>query len=342
VDDPLVEILNLCVAIDEQAAAVYRRLSGATGDAGLRDLCAGMADEEEANVRYWRELLDLAQQGRIPQVFEEPEKVKADLETVAGRVAELARDCAEITEDARLFLLAYRLEFYLLYPAFETLMYFSTPLTGEKTPMDDYEGHISRLVRAFRQRCQASPEMELLGETLHRLWAENRQLVSESATDPLTGVYNRRGFFNVVAILALLANRNGNELGVLMLDVDGLKQVNDAGGHDAGDRALRAVADCVLSRVRRSDVVGRYGGDEFAVCLSRVDSTFLLAIAEDLRKAVEAAGVGVTVSIGVSHCIPGPDTRRDIDELVRRADRNLYRAKSAGRNRVAGDEAAPP
>ena len=168
----------------------------------------------------------------------------------------------------------------------------------------------------------------------------------QAATDALTGLANRRQFEERLLAEVDRTRRFPAPLGLMMLDIDHFKQVNDRFGHQAGDDVLRAVAGAVSACARDVDVAARYGGEEMAVLLPGADIAGALAAAERVRKAVEALDTGildaegdpvrVTVSLGVASLGEGP---LDGEDLVAQADAALYRAKHAGRNR---SEAAAP
>jgi diguanylate cyclase (GGDEF)-like protein len=152
-----------------------------------------------------------------------------------------------------------------------------------------------------------------------------------AATDPLTGIPNRRAFLDRVA-RAVSAAAWGHQTVVCLVDLDGFKRVNDEQGHAAGDAVLTAVGSALGGAVRETDTVARLGGDEFAV-LADVSVTFSgEMLAERLRDAVAATGRrhGVTASVGVAEIEPGDD----VEDLMHRADAAMYRSKAAGGNRV--------
>lgn len=157
--------------------------------------------------------------------------------------------------------------------------------------------------------------------------------------DMLTGLSNRRAISEELQAAVARAQRSGQLLGVLMLDIDHFKKVNDDYGHQAGDVVLRSVALTLASRLRAQDQIGRFGGEEFLVVLPDTGVDGAATLAEALRAAVEATPaqwgaqrIGVTISIGVrAGMVTGGDTP---DGLVAAADAALYRAKQGGRNRV--------
>ena len=175
--------------------------------------------------------------------------------------------------------------------------------------------------------------------TLQRALADLEQL---AITDQLTGLYNRRYFFNMFQSELCRNQRYRHPLSVLLLDIDHFKTYNDSRGHLAGDRCLRDIADTLRCCLRRStDFVARYGGEEFVVLLPETDEDAARHTAEYLRTAVESLGLRyyddedrvVTVSIGVACCPPGQCISDQL--LLDQADVAMYTAKTGGRNRVA-------
>ena len=152
-------------------------------------------------------------------------------------------------------------------------------------------------------------------------------------TDPLTGVANRRLFEFTLSRELHRANRNNDCVTLVMVDVDHFKDFNDTFGHQAGDRALQAVADALLEACREFDTVARYGGEEFAVILPGCSTKQSAAAAERLREAVAKVKVqtSITASAGVSTF---PNNAKSASMLIRGADEALYQSKEAGRNRV--------
>jgi diguanylate cyclase (GGDEF)-like protein len=173
---------------------------------------------------------------------------------------------------------------------------------------------------------------------LIRQFRLRERVARDAMFDVLTGLYNRRALSARLAEVYALARRQGQPLGLIMLDADHFKSVNDLHGHPVGDRVLRALADEIRGGMRESDFAGRYGGEEFAVVLPNADVEGAVAVAERIRGrfaslalAVGATKVTVTVSAGVAVLGPGMAGPQD---LVSAADAALYNAKRAGRNRV--------
>jgi diguanylate cyclase (GGDEF)-like protein/PAS domain S-box-containing protein len=164
-----------------------------------------------------------------------------------------------------------------------------------------------------------------------------RRTLEEQATrDPLTGAVNRRQLEHELKLTVHRHQKTGQPFALLVLDVDHFKHINDQHGHDRGDRVLAGLGALVRKRLRDSDVLARVGGEEFVVLLRAIDRPNSARVAEHLRESIEGARLAgndlpCTCSIGALHVHRGGAS---IDELLRRADRALYEAKAAGRNRV--------
>lgn len=163
-------------------------------------------------------------------------------------------------------------------------------------------------------------------------------LREQSLRDQLTGLYNRRFLDETIDKIAAQIKRRGTTLGILMVDIDYFKEVNDTYGHDMGDKVLKEIAKVLVKSVREADLVIRFGGEEFLVLLMDVQSGKSVEIAEKIRKAVESHTIesfGVvfrkTVSVGVSEF---PVDSDKIWQCIKYADVALYKAKEMGRNRV--------
>jgi diguanylate cyclase (GGDEF)-like protein len=171
-----------------------------------------------------------------------------------------------------------------------------------------------------------------------RLLEKAHTLEQWAITDSLTGMYNRRQFLDLAEREFQRSRRYKHPLSAMMLDVDYFKQVNDVHGHAVGDQVLVTVAARCRSELRGIDLLGRYGGDEFAVLLMETELDNAREVAERLRRRVTETPVGtdqgmltITISIG---CAALADDRPDIASLLNYADAALYSAKKAGRNRV--------
>lgn len=162
-----------------------------------------------------------------------------------------------------------------------------------------------------------------------------RHVQTQAMTDSLTGLYNHRYFHERLDREIQMANRNNESLSLILLDLDHLKRINDTHGHRAGDAALCHIAAILKGTVRDVDVCARYGGEEFVIILPQCEREAAFQVAERVREAIALKSVprvgAVTASIGIA-TYPAPAMTKE--ELIEMADRAMYLAKDAGRNRV--------
>jgi diguanylate cyclase (GGDEF)-like protein len=192
--------------------------------------------------------------------------------------------------------------------------------------LDDRDSHVfvdavDRLATAFGG-IQAAAIEQLLGK-------RERELERLANTDPLTGLYNVRFLQEHLQQLLDHHRRYGHPFAVLLLDMDGLKRLNDSRGHAAGDRALVSVAEAIRSAIRRVDTPVRIGGDEFCVVAPQQTASRARVIADRIAETVEKGESGVGISIGVASC---PQHAIDAERLLEIGDEAMYRAKAAGRS----------
>jgi len=179
---------------------------------------------------------------------------------------------------------------------------------------------------------------EKLKDLIEEIRTERDKLQEIAYIDHLTGLYNRRFFFEHIKLIIENAKRYGNIFTLIVFDIDNFKHINDNYGHDVGDSVLKEFADILKSNVRSSDIVSRFGGEEFIVVLQNSDGESGLQVAERIRKIFEQKRfrvndkyINTTVSGGISTYREGVE---DIDTLIKEADIALYKAKRSGKNRI--------
>ena len=210
---------------------------------------------------------------------------------------------------------------------------FNSELTGSiilarelESSFKDYD---LAMVSSFAGQISAAVKNAWMYEEIKRL----------AVIDGLTGLYNRRHFFELAEKEFSATKRYHRDLALLMIDVDHFKDFNDKYGHNTGDLVLKLVADTINNSLRKSDFCGRYGGEEFVILAPMTVSDQALIAAQRLRSSIENAKLpinnystlSITISIGISVF---SDTTETLAELIKKADELLYKAKRNGRNRV--------
>lgn len=202
-------------------------------------------------------------------------------------------------------------------------------------------------IRAAQQLAeQHEKQLQKLNETLEEQVIERTQELEvainaaeqQARTDPLTGLKNRRAFFEIAKSIHESAKRYGNAYAAIMIDIDNFKVINDSQGHQVGDQVIKQIADIIDMEIRVVDVAGRLGGDEFSIVLPETSIQNATVLAERLLKqftGISVSGdtteINVSASIGLANFSPADS---DLESTLLRADQALYEAKAKGRNRL--------
>lgn len=201
-----------------------------------------------------------------------------------------------------------------------------------------YEGFVTDITSRRQAEEELSRARDALEETNRELRDSLEREKLLACTDGLTGLYNHRHFFELAAREFHAALRHGRPLAFLMFDMDDFKKVNDTLGHAAGDRLLARVAQAAVGHVRASDVIARYGGDEFIALLPHAGARQALPVAERIRASVASLHIEemenmpeITLSIGIAALVREPPDE-NVERVIQRADEALYAAKAQGRN----------
>jgi diguanylate cyclase (GGDEF)-like protein len=190
-----------------------------------------------------------------------------------------------------------------------------------------------------RQLNTSKEELALLGEVNNALQLEAKELVGQAYTDPLTGVLNRQG---LRAALIGTSTLLSDPMCVVFMDIDHFKRINDSYGHATGDDVLRRFAKIISDNVRASDKLVRWGGEEFLLVCTNTNVAQASTLAEKLRQALHDQAWPVNMPVTASFGIAEHRTDEEFGEVIKRADSELYGAKSAGRDRVHADGLPKP
>lgn len=273
--------------------------------------------------------------GETPRILQGPDTDKAALRNIRASL-EKRTPCNETVinygKDGRPYWL-------------ELSIFSLTNRFGEVTHFAAIERDVSS--RKYYERAieQRNSELQGLKKELQNIITErtealrqtNLRLERIAREDALTGLPNRRSFLDQSVQQLARARRGNSALGVAILDIDHFKRINDTYGHDVGDDALRFVASTLRSTLRQEDVIGRFGGEEFAICMlsssPQLVQDSLLRLKEEIKsRSKEMMFSPLTVSIGLC-CINGADSS-GLDKLLKNADIALYQAKDSGRDKV--------
>jgi diguanylate cyclase (GGDEF)-like protein len=337
------EILELCVEMDQVAERTYRALAEVNTQPALKELFRQMSAEEGSHVGWWQDLLEAYDQGLMPNIVSDESGLADRMRSLSLELQAMSPDTGVPADPEGALALAARIEFYMIDPVFGELIDLTEPGRAEHRRVA-YSDHLERLVTAIEEHYEPGSLASFLAGILARTWHDNLTLAVYATRDALTGIYNRRALDTHLPQWSAWSARYGRPLTVLLIDVDFFKGLNDDFGHHFGDRALREIAQAIRSATRSSDLVIRYGGDEFAVIAPETDSDEYCLLVDRILETIrrlemiseDGHAVPVSVSIGgvVAADLAG-STPRSIDKLLSTADQGLYAAKQAGRNRAS-------
>jgi diguanylate cyclase (GGDEF)-like protein len=331
------EILELCIELDRKTCEAYAALAATCSDSQLAEEFAGLAREEQVHLGWWRDLLAAWETGLVPDIADEHHLLARLRDIRVELDAAPPVDCESLSPDEALEL-AVRFQYFMLDPLFDEVVELVQP--GSKHEVrESYARHVMNLVELIEARYTRPSLAVFLAGVLRRAYSDQQRLAALAVHDQLTGLYNRRGLISHLKQWISWSWRYGRPIGIVLLDVDHFMRVNDSYGTSAGDQALVSIARALETTVRASDVIGRFGGDEFVILAPEADGSELQALMERAIEAVHAHPLdidGTLVSLSVSAgaaWVPG-GIGVTPEGLMAQADRSLYEAKASGRNRA--------
>ena len=191
-DQTMKSIIDACLEIERRAALLYGRLASAIDEKPLSLFWEEMEGQELEHITYWEGLRELATRQRLPDIVDDPEGILDELTPIPPKVDALWERFLPDPSPTNAFLLAYRMEFFLLHSVFAMFFHFMESPTAGVNPAEDYDKHLHKFADELSRHGDDSPELDLLGETLQEMWRRNSELARQSAHDALTGDSSRR------------------------------------------------------------------------------------------------------------------------------------------------------
>lgn len=332
------EILDLFVELDTYARDTYRGMASAARNERLRNVFAEMSAEEATHLQWWSDLVKAWARGLVPDIVNDTCSLESKLRELLEELRSASPEDLSTLSDDEMLQAATRLEFYMLDPVFAELLDLTGPGTSRQH-RKAYQVHVDRLVGAIEECYSPDPLASFLARVLREAWRQNQELANHATRDPLTGLHNRRGLMAHFRQWAAWAERYARPVAVLLVDVDDFKMINDTCGHTVGDTTLTAVARVLRDSVRGSDMVARYGGDEFAIVAPETGSADLAPVTSRILERVRAielpGGCDFEVSVSIGCAVAeGTGGEASTDGLLAAADHSLYEAKHKGKDQV--------
>ncbi|MGB9768438.1 MAG: GGDEF domain-containing protein [Dictyoglomus turgidum] len=188
-------------------------------------------------------------------------------------------------------------------------------------------------IRSIAKEIEGITEKEMYKKNLE-LSNLNRKLEELSIKDDLTGLYNRRKIDQELEKCLYIWERYNRPFSIIIIDIDDFKKINDTYGHLIGDMVLEKISKIIRENIRKSDIASRWGGEEFLILLPETNLQNATLVAEAFRRKIEEANFGIDEKITVSVGVANIENNESIDSLIQRADKNLYKAKESGKNKV--------
>lgn len=333
----LKEIIENCLWLDAKAHCVYLEFARNTENEDLKREWHLRAEEEKDHLLFWKEARELVNAKHLPLVIEDPFLVREKISRTRDTIEKIMAQFNEYSVYSEQLKLAFMLETYMLHPALMVMFRYYSFINDEISR--NYEKHIRAFIEMVKK---FNDDMNMLYvnlfcENIYDLYHVTMSYLDSSLRDILTGLYNRRGFINHTSPALSMAEKDNRAAGIIIIDFDDFKLINDRHGHHSGDVALQTEAAIINSCVRDSDVVGRYGGDEFIIFTAAGNLDLLGDICERIRKATEeksseVTGFPFTVSLGGAIGKISNPQEKYLAEIINNADSKLYEAKRKGKN----------
>jgi len=330
------KVLDQCAQIDAIAVALYAEYAKKPEASALRSFWLELADEERTHVAAWYWLTKFSGLRSMDGFLDDYDEALLRLKALRENAQELLEQAKGPVTVREMFAATCAIELGMIDVTFVRLFDLFDAINPKEEYRIDYEAHLRRFADIIRET-GIVPELVPILDRMFEFWKQNQRIAEQAQHDYLTGLLNRRGFDAIAIPVANLVGRTGGSGGLLMMDMDRFKTVNDTYGHETGDRVLARLGELVRSHMRRSDVAGRFGGEEFTIYLPEVDEEGAKAVAEKIRASVETdpdMPVRVTISVGCVWLTHRGDAAAELEGMLKSADRRLYEAKRNGRNRV--------
>ncbi len=336
-DEILLNIVNKCIELEKVAYSTYSSISNNIKDEKLSLFFKEMANEELGHIQFWEHTQMLVKSSVVEHIMDREEEMLKEISDTYKIAFNLKERIKSQDNLKNIFTLSLYLETYLMRPSFVIVFEFVKNISNIKNPLDSYKLHLERFINKFKEQNIDNLELTSIAGIIFQLYKENLELSRLNQVDILSGLLNRRGLFSTLHSIVHILSRDKKPCGMIMIDIDNFKRINDEYGHQLGDQVISAVGSIIKSCIRKSDIAGRYGGEEFLVLLPDIKSGNIKNVAENIRLKISEEfknRIPITISAGCSYLEKIDRADEDLMNLIRIADGNMYVSKREGKNRV--------
>ncbi len=337
--DILTKIVDECIYIEKQIKGFYAKVSKNLKDERLKKFWNSLSKEKEKHISHLHKVLVYVKQGSVPQIFSHPFELYEELKNIKENLDNLFKGEKNFEDVDNIIFLSYFAEFQVINEAFALLYQLEIPGVGSiEGDVYRYQSRFNKMMKNFSKD---KLRYMLLGNTLKKLWKYISYYMKGCEIDNLTGLLSRQGILRKTAPWIEMLVRDKKLFSIILIDIDNLKSINDKYDYKEGDRVLKFAANEIVNVCRKSDIAGRFGGDEFLVFMPSCKKKDIEKIAERIRKNIEDKSKEanlkvdrITVSIGgVLGCI---ESRRNVSDSFQKfvdfAENLLQKIKKNGGN----------
>lgn len=324
----LTSVIASCRGIDSAALSFYNALTArSTGE--LKDLWRTMGEHKAAMIAYWDYTADIVTKIELGRPIEHLDELAADMQRTASRVREEAVSGGSIEED---FVAAARYELYVLKSGIATLVNFFYSAFRNIAPEHDYLNHLVRFIDAWHAHA-STPAMGLVGDIAGDLLRQSITAAGNQPYDPLTGLFNKKGFLQTIIPLTYLAQRNRFNVGIILVSLDNLAAAAPKGDYQTISRMLLVAAKHLRTNIRRADLIARFDTERFIVYISNMAQNSLFYTCERTKYGIEKEGKDlcpISVSVGAAESFLAVNVYEETMALINRAQECLEHARKKG------------
>lgn len=334
--DEIADIIELCRAMVLSAQQAYAEISAGlvarTGDHEMAAFWRELSGQEADQSRFWSALHELALEGGIPSLFEDPRAIRVDLEAAYEGVARMSAQAPGCSDLAHAIFITFSLEFFALNPLLSHLYSIVRTIGLPGLPELEYDEHVDFILGKLRPLVAESSATGLLGKALGEMWTRTRSLSEEMFLDRLTGLPSRRGFDWIAPTLAFFAGKRGHKVGVLVCDLADLRDIDRTVGRALADTILMDAAATLKTAIRPSDLLARYADAELITVMTSVEPQALEQVRTtvlDLISGRHWGGTRIGAHVGSAlGTLDENEAEEGLLELVRQAGRDLLSSKA--------------
>lgn len=336
-EEGLGEVVRTCWVIYQKASDAYRVLANSVMSDELSQLWRDMAEGLKKHILYWQKMSERIKRNPNIEVLGNPYGAIDQLREVESRIDTIQESCTAFRNVMDYFYLAYSLEVQLIHPVLCSLPESVLSLPGKEMVKWDYHTNLKCFLSGMRKHCESSYLHEAMMDSLERMWGQSRQLAQQNSVDPVTGAYNRRLLTKVISSYSSLAERDGQNVAIIMIGVENMYELYSTFDLKTADEVVHRFYNGIKPVIRVSDVMGRYDFSTFLVYLSKVNQQYLYDIAERFSEATQTihkAGFVLSVHIGGSYGQIRHQAGQNLGTYLTRARDCLLRSRLSRTQRI--------